>query len=142
MSQLSFFDAEFTGKRKVTRREKFLAEMERAVPWKVFADLVTPHYPKAGNERRPYPLEVMLRIQYFQFHQSLAGKADHLAQHVGVGALLKQLLKLHRIVGRRWFLRLGQVCNPNPKPETLPVTPVTPLPGTQPIKSFCKSYKI
>src|SRR5690606_29911477 len=46
MSQLSFSEAEYAGKRKQTRREKFLAQMERAVPWKVFADLVEPHYPK------------------------------------------------------------------------------------------------
>ncbi|CAM5789240.1 hypothetical protein CCAE64S_02345 [Castellaniella caeni] len=38
MSQLSFSDVEFAGKRKVTRREKFLAEMERAVLWKLLAD--------------------------------------------------------------------------------------------------------
>lgn len=66
MSQLSFSDAELHAKRKVTRREKFLAEMERAIPWKVFADLVEPHYPKPGNGRRPYPLEVMLRIHFMQ----------------------------------------------------------------------------
>ena len=66
MSQLSFSDAEFHAKRKVTRREKFLAEMERTIPWKVFADLVEPHYPKPGNGRRPYPLEVMLRIHFMQ----------------------------------------------------------------------------
>lgn len=66
MSQLSFSEAEFAGKRKVTRREKFLAQMERAIPWKVFAELVEPHYPKAGNGRRPYPLEVMLRIHFMQ----------------------------------------------------------------------------
>jgi len=66
MSQLSFSDAEFVGKRKLTRREKFLGEMERAIPWAVFAELVEPHYPKAGNGRRPYPLEVMLRIHFMQ----------------------------------------------------------------------------
>src|SRR5690606_14277884 len=66
MSQLSFSDAEFHAKRKVTSREKFLAEMERAIPWKVFAALVEPHYPKPGNGRRPYPLEVMLRIHFMQ----------------------------------------------------------------------------
>ncbi|WP_417276295.1 IS5 family transposase [Castellaniella sp.] len=66
MSQLSFSEAEFAGKRKVTRREKFLAQMERAIPWKVFAELIEPHYPKAGNGRRPYPLEVMLRIHFMQ----------------------------------------------------------------------------
>lgn len=64
MSQLSFSDAEFAGKR--TRREKFLVQMERAVPWKVFADLVEPHYPKPGNGLRHYPLEVMLRIHFMQ----------------------------------------------------------------------------
>jgi IS5 family transposase len=33
MKQLSFSDAEYGGKRKPTRREVFLAEMHRAVPW-------------------------------------------------------------------------------------------------------------
>jgi IS5 family transposase len=34
VKQLSFSDAEYGGKRKQTRREVFLAEMERAVPWR------------------------------------------------------------------------------------------------------------
>jgi IS5 family transposase len=33
MSQRSFASAEYAMKRKQTRREKFLAEMERIVPW-------------------------------------------------------------------------------------------------------------
>ena len=45
MSQLSFSEALYSGKRKKTRREQFLGQMESAVPWKVFADLVDPHYP-------------------------------------------------------------------------------------------------
>jgi hypothetical protein len=53
MSQLSFSEAEYTGKRKQTRREKFLAQMERAVPWKVFADLVEPHYPSFRTVKNP-----------------------------------------------------------------------------------------
>lgn len=28
--------------------------------------LIEPYYPKAGNDRRPYPLAVMLRIYFFQ----------------------------------------------------------------------------
>ena len=35
MSQMSFSDAEYAGKRKKTRREVFLDEMEQVVPWKV-----------------------------------------------------------------------------------------------------------
>lgn len=32
MIQLSFSDAEYAGKRKQTRRERFLAEIEQVVP--------------------------------------------------------------------------------------------------------------
>lgn len=75
MSQLSFSEAEYVGKRKKTRREKFLAKMERAVPWKLFADLVDPHYPKPGIGRPPYPLETMLRIYFMQLWFSLSDPA-------------------------------------------------------------------
>jgi IS5 family transposase len=33
-------------KKKQTRREKFLAEMEAVVPWTRFLALIEPHYPK------------------------------------------------------------------------------------------------
>jgi len=33
MTQLTFGDLEYAGKRKRTRREIFLAEIERVVPW-------------------------------------------------------------------------------------------------------------
>lgn len=44
--QLSFSEAEHTGKRKQTRREKFLSEMERTVPWGCLAKMVEQPYPK------------------------------------------------------------------------------------------------
>jgi IS5 family transposase len=34
MKQMSFADAEYAGKRKQTRRERFLIEMDQVVPWK------------------------------------------------------------------------------------------------------------
>ena len=66
MSQMSFSDAEYAGKRKKTRREVFLDEMEQVVPWKVMLGLIEPHYPVAGRGRRPYPLESMLRVHLMQ----------------------------------------------------------------------------
>jgi IS5 family transposase len=66
MSQLSFGDAEYAGKRKQTRREQFLAEMEKVVPWSALESLIEPNYPKAGGGRRPYPLATMLRIHLMQ----------------------------------------------------------------------------
>ena len=65
--QLSFGDAEHTGKRKKTRREVFLAEMEQVVPWNALLALIVPHYPKMGQRgRQPYPLATMLRIHFLQ----------------------------------------------------------------------------
>jgi len=66
MSQLSFSDAEYAGKRKKTRREVFLEEMEQVVPWKVLLKVIEPFYPVAGRGRRPYPLEAMLRVHLMQ----------------------------------------------------------------------------
>lgn len=66
MSQISFADAEQSGKRKKTRREVFLAEMELVVPWKDLLKVIEPHYPVAGRGRRPYALEAMLRVHLMQ----------------------------------------------------------------------------
>jgi hypothetical protein len=75
MKQLSFSDAEYGGKRKRTRREVFLAEMHRAVPWARLEALIEPHYPKAGGGRRPYPLATMLRIHCLQQWYGLSDPA-------------------------------------------------------------------
>ena len=66
MTQMSFSDAEYVGKRKRTRREVFLAEMDRVVPWHALLALIEPVYPKAGKGRRPYALMTMLRVHLLQ----------------------------------------------------------------------------
>src|SRR5262245_11824145 len=66
MSQLTFGDAEYAGKGKSTRRERFLAEMDQVVPWKSLLSLMEPFYPEAGNGRQPYPLDTMLRVHLMQ----------------------------------------------------------------------------
>ena len=63
MSMTGYFD-----KGKKTRRERFLAEMEQAVPWVRLCALIEPHYPKgsAAGGRPPLPLERMFRIYCLQ----------------------------------------------------------------------------
>lgn len=72
MNQLSFGDADFEGKGKTTRKERFLSEMEQIVPWQALIKVVEPFYPDAGNGRRPYPLTTMLRIHLMQNWFSLS----------------------------------------------------------------------
>jgi len=66
MAQMTFGDAEYAGKRKKTRREVFLEEMDQVVPWKSLLNLIEPLYPIAGRGRHPYPLETMLRVHLMQ----------------------------------------------------------------------------
>ena len=66
MKQMTFADAEYAGKRKQTRKELFLIEMDRVVPWKGLIALIEPHYPKGEGGRPAYPLLAMLRIHLMQ----------------------------------------------------------------------------
>src|SRR5476649_2103737 len=73
--QMSFAQSEYAGKKKVTRREKFLGEMERIVPWTRLVALIEPHYPTGRRGRPPVGLERMLRIYFLQQWYTLADEA-------------------------------------------------------------------
>lgn len=64
--QRTFASLAWTTKGKVTRRERFLAEMEAVIPWPALLALIEPHYPKAGRGRQPLGLATMLRIYFVQ----------------------------------------------------------------------------
>ncbi len=55
-------------KKKVTRREHFLTEMDAAVPWGRLLGLIEPHYPRTGAKggRPPMPLETKKRVYFLQ----------------------------------------------------------------------------
>lgn len=59
MTQWTFSDAEYAGKRKQTRREVFLVEMEQVVPWKAL--LVTPRGRKLMEALAKTPRRHLLR---------------------------------------------------------------------------------
>jgi hypothetical protein len=65
---------------QVTRRERFLAEMDAVIPWPRLGRLIEPHYPKAERGRQPLGLEKMLRIYFLQqrFNLSDPREATHL----------------------------------------------------------------
>jgi len=66
MKQTTFASAAWDRKGKVTRRERFLGEMDQVIPWVQIQALIEPHYPKAGNGTQPMPMEQMLRIHFMQ----------------------------------------------------------------------------
>ncbi len=75
MSQLSFSDAEGQAKRKQTRREKFLLEMEKLLPWNELERPIARYYSKSLRGRKPFPLSNMLRIHCMQLFYNLSDPA-------------------------------------------------------------------
>ena len=121
-------NAQYEQYRKPTRRDMFLATMERIVPWEALCSVIEPHYPKAGNGRPPIGLERMLRMYFVQHWFNLADEACEdalldstaLRQFVGIDlgrervpdatTLLKfrRLLEKHDL-GAALFAKVGEV---------------------------------
>ncbi len=64
--QETFAGRAWNNKGRQTRRERFLAEMDQVIPWARLVALIEPHYPVAGNGRKPLGLKKMLRIYLLQ----------------------------------------------------------------------------
>lgn len=61
--QSSFSDLEYAAKKKQTRRDRFLAEIEALTPWAALVAEIEPFYPKgAGRGRPPMGVARMLRM--------------------------------------------------------------------------------
>lgn len=76
MKQRSFASAEYAMKKKQTRRERFLGEMERIVPWPRLIAVIEPLYPKSGRVgRQPIGVSRMLRMYCLQQWHGLADEA-------------------------------------------------------------------
>ncbi len=71
MSSLSFSYVEGQIKRKQTRREKFLSQMDELPPWKDLQKPISRYYSKSARGRRSYSLSSMLHIHCMQFFYNL-----------------------------------------------------------------------
>ena len=86
MKQISFSEAEFAAKKRVTRRERFLGDMERIIPWRDVLAVIEPHYPKGGRGRPPVGVERMLRMLLIQqwYNLSDEGVEDEVTESQSV----------------------------------------------------------
>ena len=75
MSQLAFAEAEYAGKKRKTRREKFLERMDQLILWEKLERQLVKKYSKGKIGRKPYPLRVMLRIHVMQLLYNLSDPA-------------------------------------------------------------------
>ena len=88
MQQVSFEGITNLSRNRKTRKQKFLEEMDKAVPWVKMVAVIKPYCPKGERGRRPFPLETMLRIHFMQqwFGISDPGMEDELHDNVPMRA--------------------------------------------------------
>lgn len=128
MQQSTFADAPFEQYRKSTRRERFLDDMNRVVPWMDLVAVIEPVYPKAdGPGRPPVGVERRLRLHCLQQGFNLSDPAVEealydsraLRQFVGIDlgrepvpdeptiCQFRHLLEAHKS-GEHLFARIGE----------------------------------
>ena len=76
--QLTMTDAEYAGRKRITRREEFLDKMDEIIPWKRWVEMIRPHYPSGKRGRPVRGIETMLRMYLMQvwFNLSDVGIED------------------------------------------------------------------
>jgi transposase, IS5 family len=75
MMTVSFASLAYENKKKKTRREKFLEEMDKVIPWNDLLEEIKRYYPRVGNGRQPMPLKMMLKIYFMQQWYKLSDPA-------------------------------------------------------------------
>ena len=70
--QITFSDIESASRKRVTKRDEFLRQMDAAIPWEALVALVRPHYYAGERGRRPVGVERMLRMYFLQLWFSLS----------------------------------------------------------------------
>lgn len=88
--QMTLSDYEYSTSKRVTRRQRFLEQLDARIPWEAWEALVEPHYPRPGNGRPPVELRTMLRMYVVQvaFQLSDEGTEDALADSRAVRAFV------------------------------------------------------
>ena len=78
MNQMTLSDVEYSRRKKITQKEKFLRQMNQIIPWEAWVKKIQPYYPAGKRGRPPRGIEVMLRMYLLQiwFNLSDAGLED------------------------------------------------------------------
>ncbi len=96
--QVSFSELEYAAKKKQTRRDRFLAEIEAVTPWSELERTIAPFYPSSGGRGRP-PIGVSRMLRMYVAQQCF-GLSDE-----GIEDALYDSQAIRRL---RWSRSFGQ----------------------------------
>ena len=75
MKQMSFSDLEYQSKKRTTRKQRFLGEMDNVLPWKLILKPIAHTTRKQAMVAGPLPLKNMSRIYFMQQWYQLSDPA-------------------------------------------------------------------
>jgi len=70
--QKTFTDFEYENRKRKTKREEFLAMMDKILPWNEWVAIISPYYPSGRRGRPVRGIETMLRMYFLQIWFSLS----------------------------------------------------------------------
>ena len=118
MRQMTFSDIEYSHRKKITKKEKFLNEMDAIIPWERWVELIVPFYPAGKRGRPPRGIELMLRMYLLQnwFNLSDEGIEDAIydtysfQRFLGINFLEEQVPDATTLLNFRHLLEEHNIC--------------------------------
>lgn len=91
MKQATFGEIEYSLRKRMTKRDKFLCAMDKIIPWDAWVAIIEPYYPKGERGRPPLGIEKMLRMYLLQcwFNLSDEGVEDAIYDSYALRSFMK-----------------------------------------------------
>ena len=118
MNQMTFSDVEYSGRKKVTQKERFLREMDAIIPWTSLVAKIAAYYPAGKRGRPPRGIEIMLRMYLLQiwFNLSDEGLEDAIydiyafQRFLGINFMEEQVPDATTLLKFRHLLEEHNIC--------------------------------
>ena len=118
MNQMTFSDVEYSHRKKMTRKEQFLHEMDAIIPWESWVAIIAPFYPTGKRGRPPRGIEIMLRMYLLQnwFHLGDEAIEDAIydtypfQRFLGINFLEEQVPDATTLLNFRHLLEEHELC--------------------------------
>ena len=121
MSQLSFSDEEYSGRKRITKREEFLKTMNEIIPWAEWVEKIRPFYPSGKRGRPVRGIEMMLRMYLLQiwFGLSDEGTEDAIYDSYAMRSFLGMNFMMEQVPDATTLLKFRHLLNEHDLCEAL-----------------------
>ena len=117
--QYTFTDMEYAARKRATRKDEFLRQMDKMIPWTEWVEMIRPYYPKGERGRPVRGIETMTRMYMLQmwFNLSDEGVDDAIYDSYAMRSCLRDNFIFPQTVRKVCHNRLPG-CSGSPRTKT------------------------